>query len=74
LHLLPLSIGMYEQTISDRRISKSTCDNFYQKVVKAMELSYNKPIVCPTVIGRTAELTALHQLIDQAKGGEGTWP
>ena len=36
-----------------------------------MERSFNKPIVCPIVIGRTAELTALHQLIDQAKGGRG---
>jgi predicted ATP-dependent serine protease len=36
-----------------------------------MELSYNMPVVCPIVIGRTTELTALHQLIDQARGGRG---
>jgi predicted ATPase len=36
-----------------------------------MELSYNNPIVCPIVIGRTTELTALHQLIDQVKGRRG---
>ena len=36
-----------------------------------MELSRNKPIVCPVLIGRAADLTALHVLIDQAKRGEG---
>ena len=49
----------------------STCDNFYQKVVKAVELSHNKPIVCPVLIGRAADLTALYVLVDQAKRGEG---
>jgi hypothetical protein len=33
-----------------------------------MELLYNKPVVCPIVIGCTAELTTLHRLIDQARG------
>src|SRR5713101_7615424 len=55
--------GMFE--------NRSTCDNFYQKVVKAVELSHNKPIVCPVLIGRAADLTALHVLVDQAKRGEG---
>jgi DNA-binding CsgD family transcriptional regulator/tetratricopeptide (TPR) repeat protein len=36
-----------------------------------MVLSRNKPIVCPVLIGRTAELTALQVLVDQAKRGEG---
>ncbi len=31
----------------------------------------SKPIVCPILIGRAADLTALHVLIDQAKRGEG---
>ena len=36
-----------------------------------MELSRNKPIVCPVLIGRAADLTALYVLVDQAKRGEG---
>ena len=36
-----------------------------------MELSYNKTITCPIVIGRTAELTALHLLVERAKSGKG---
>ncbi len=36
-----------------------------------MVLSPNKPIVCPVLIGRAADLTALHVLVDQAKRGEG---
>jgi DNA-binding CsgD family transcriptional regulator len=36
-----------------------------------MEHSPNKPIVCPVLIGRAADLTALHVLVDQAKRGEG---
>ncbi len=36
-----------------------------------MALSRNKPIVCPVLIGRAADMTALHALIDQAKRGEG---
>lgn len=36
-----------------------------------MTLSPNKPIVCPVLIGRAADLTALQVLIDQAKQGEG---
>src|SRR5690242_7047535 len=35
-----------------------------------MVLSPKKPIVCPVLIGRAADLTALHALIDQAKQGE----
>jgi AAA ATPase domain len=38
---------------------------------KRMALSRNKPVVCPILIGRAAELTALHALVDQAKLGEG---
>src|SRR5579863_692584 len=36
-----------------------------------MALSPNKPIVCPVLIGRATDLTALHVLIDQTKQGEG---
>jgi predicted ATPase len=36
-----------------------------------MVLSRSKPIVCPVLIGRSTDLTALHTLIDQAKRGEG---
>ncbi|HEV2580246.1 MAG TPA: AAA family ATPase, partial [Ktedonobacteraceae bacterium] len=36
-----------------------------------MALPPNKPIVCPVLIGRAADLTALHVLVDQAKRGEG---
>ena len=35
-----------------------------------MALERNKPIVCPVLIGREADLTALQVLIDQAKRGE----
>ncbi len=35
-----------------------------------MALSRNKPIVCPVLIGREADLTALQALIEQAKRGE----
>jgi predicted ATPase len=31
----------------------------------------NKPVVCPVVIGRASELTAIHQLIESAKSGQG---
>ncbi|HLX56027.1 MAG TPA: AAA family ATPase [Ktedonobacteraceae bacterium] len=36
-----------------------------------MALARNKPIVCPVLIGRAADLTALYVLVDQAKRGEG---
>src|SRR5690349_5498393 len=36
-----------------------------------MTLALNKQIVCPVLIGRKAELTALQPLVDQAKRGEG---
>src|SRR5215472_2185501 len=36
-----------------------------------MAVSFNKPIICPILIGRTPELRALHTLIDQAKSGRG---
>ena len=31
----------------------------------------NKPVVCPVVIGRTTELTAIHELIESTKSGQG---
>ena len=36
-----------------------------------MALARNKPIVCPIMVGRAADLTALQVLIDQTKQGEG---
>ncbi len=34
-----------------------------------MTTAFNKPVVCPILIGRTADLAAFHLLIDQAKSG-----
>src|SRR6266581_7244021 len=36
-----------------------------------MVVPLNKPVVCPVVIGRTSELTAIHQLIESTKSGRG---
>jgi tetratricopeptide (TPR) repeat protein len=36
-----------------------------------MEMLFGTPIICPVLIGRSAELTALHSLIDQAESGKG---
>ncbi|MGZ3611038.1 MAG: helix-turn-helix transcriptional regulator [Ktedonobacteraceae bacterium] len=36
-----------------------------------MVMPRNKPIVCPVVIGRTIELTAIHELIESTKSGQG---
>jgi predicted ATPase/DNA-binding CsgD family transcriptional regulator len=36
-----------------------------------MVLPLNKPVICPVVIGRTDELTAIHQLIEITKSGQG---
>src|SRR6266516_5294590 len=36
-----------------------------------MVVPLNKPVVCPVVIGRTSELTAIHQLIESTKSGLG---
>ncbi len=36
-----------------------------------MTTAFNKPALCPILIGRTTDLATLHQLIDQAKGGRG---
>jgi DNA-binding CsgD family transcriptional regulator/Flp pilus assembly protein TadD len=36
-----------------------------------MQAPIDLPIVCPIVIGRTAEVTALHLLLERAKGGKG---
>src|SRR5437764_244627 len=36
-----------------------------------MQVPIDLPIVCPIVIGRTAELTALHLLLERAKSGTG---
>ena len=36
-----------------------------------MSISLNKPIICPTLIGRQSEVTTLHALIDQARSAQG---
>src|SRR5438067_4236296 len=36
-----------------------------------MQVPIDLPIICPIVIGRTAELTALHLLLERAKSGTG---
>src|SRR6266516_3964083 len=36
-----------------------------------MAIAFNKPLVCPVLIGRTAELAALCLLMDRAKSGQG---
>jgi DNA-binding CsgD family transcriptional regulator/tetratricopeptide (TPR) repeat protein len=36
-----------------------------------METLFGTPISCPVLIGRTAELTAIHLLIDRARSGKG---
>jgi len=36
-----------------------------------MQVPIDLPVVCPIVIGRTAELTALHLLLERAKSGKG---
>ena len=32
---------------------------------------FNKPVVCPTLIGRTDEIAIFHKLLDEAKSGKG---
>ncbi len=36
-----------------------------------MAIAFNKPLVCPVLIGRTTELASLRMLMDRAKSGEG---
>src|SRR6266852_9813268 len=36
-----------------------------------MAVSFNKPVVCPVLIGRSLDLAALHLLIEQTKSGKG---
>ncbi|HYX50334.1 MAG TPA: ATP-binding protein, partial [Ktedonobacteraceae bacterium] len=43
----------------------------HQKATKAMMVPLNKPVVCPVVIGRTTELTAIHRLIESTMSGQG---
>ena len=39
--------------------------------MKAMERAFNRPILCPKIIGRTPEFAALGLLVEEAKGGHG---
>src|SRR2546429_2196888 len=36
-----------------------------------MKTLLGNPVICPILIGRTAELTALHLLLDRARSGKG---
>src|SRR5438477_10005780 len=36
-----------------------------------MTTAFNTSVICPILIGRTAELAAFHLLLDQAKSGKG---
>jgi len=36
-----------------------------------MERAFNRPILCPKIIGRTPEFAALGLLVEQARGGQG---
>ncbi|HEU0001416.1 MAG TPA: tetratricopeptide repeat protein [Ktedonobacteraceae bacterium] len=36
-----------------------------------MVVSFNRPVVCPTLIGRAHDLEALNLLVDSVKGGQG---
>jgi predicted ATPase/DNA-binding NarL/FixJ family response regulator len=36
-----------------------------------MTTAFNKPVVCPILIGRTSDLSTLRLLVDQAKSGQG---
>src|SRR2546430_639956 len=38
---------------------------------EAMERAVNRPLLCPKIIGRTPEFSALGLLVEQAKGGQG---
>jgi DNA-binding CsgD family transcriptional regulator/predicted negative regulator of RcsB-dependent stress response len=44
--------------------------NFIKKVATFMTASFNESVICPVLIGRTAELAAFHLLIDQTKSGK----
>ena len=35
-----------------------------------MELLTNKPVVCPTIVGRAAELAALHGIVREVEAGQ----
>jgi DNA-binding CsgD family transcriptional regulator/tetratricopeptide (TPR) repeat protein len=41
------------------------------RATKAMAVLFNKPVVCPVLIGRTSEMAALHLFIDQVKSRTG---
>src|SRR3989440_4905644 len=42
-----------------------------QKAGTSMTTAFNPSVICPILIGRTAELAAFHLLIDQVKSGRG---
>src|SRR2546423_15227133 len=41
------------------------------KGMNTMERAVNRPLLCPKIIGRTPEFSALGLLVEQAKGGQG---
>ncbi len=61
--------GQREAQVPERREAWS--EHVGQKVTNARETLFGTPISCPVLIGRTAELTALHLLVDRARSGTG---
>jgi hypothetical protein len=48
-----------------------TPSSLCEKGAQAMAVPLNKPVICPVLIGRTADLAALHLLLEQTKSGRG---
>src|ERR1051326_1956666 len=42
-----------------------------QKGTLFMTRAFNKPVVCPLLIGRTDDIAFFHQLLDETKSGKG---
>jgi DNA-binding CsgD family transcriptional regulator len=56
-------------TVVDRRSSPDV--KALKKTQSTMAHMFNKPVICPVVIGRQGELTTLHTLSDQVRRGRG---
>ncbi len=44
---------------------------FLSKGGESMAIEYNKPLICPVVIGRVQDLTHFRLLVDRVKSGQG---
>ena len=69
--LVPEKIGQEDREAQVHERIVAWSEHVGQKVANAMETLFGTPISCPVLIGRAAELTALHLLIDRAKSGKG---